>query len=307
MPFFSPRWPRLRKPSYIVELGRLPASRSRGRSRPRGSSPTLPWTSARDDALAGIAAIAAPREFQLGAERALPPRGDEIDPAAQGVVADERAGAGDQLDLLDVLQRQQVEAHLPGVRFVLADAIEEHREPVGRADGRTGAESAKGERQLERRAEVVGEADADLRGQGVRQDPWLPGVDLGLVIVMTRTGRSALIRGPAAGMIEPTTSIGAMTIAESWWKRVVSGCWAASGRQTRAPSAPTMRGVRMVALLFGLTDDWERPASAAPAGRGRRPRRSRPGRYGPERCRLSTAHRRPGHRRHSPGSRTATR
>src|SRR5690606_9499601 len=60
--------------------------------------------------------------------------GDEVDRATERVPAQQRGGAGENLHPAYMLHRQQVEVHLGGVGLILADAVEEDRDPLRQPD-----------------------------------------------------------------------------------------------------------------------------------------------------------------------------
>ena len=76
-----------------------------------------------------------------------------------------------------MLHGKQIEVHFRRIRLILAHSIQKNGDPGRESYHRSRTEAATAQVGLERASEIIVQRDTRLRGEGVGQEPRLPGVD----------------------------------------------------------------------------------------------------------------------------------
>ena len=116
-----------------------------------------------------VAAVAPGRRLELARRRARAPPRHQVHGCAERVSAQQHRRPVHHLDALHVLERQQVEIDLVGVRLVGAHAVHVHRDPLRQPDHRRHLKAAERDVELTRRAQLVRRRDARQLLQGIRE------------------------------------------------------------------------------------------------------------------------------------------
>ena len=124
-----------------------------------------------------VAAPAAGRGLQLAARRHAAAPGHEIDRGAERIAAQQHRRAVHHVHALHVLERQQIEVDLMGVRLVGAHAIHVDGHALRQPDHRGHLESAQRHVELRRRAELVRGRHTRELLEGIRERAYPAGVE----------------------------------------------------------------------------------------------------------------------------------